>query len=67
MTAPTKTPILNPCAKCGNRPILEGVKRHGRIWHSVKCACGNSVLSVSSLAAAIQRWNEENSAKEVQP
>ena len=56
----TPAPILNNCRKCGRRPILEGVKRHGRIWHSVKCACGNNVLSVSSLAAAIQRWNKEN-------
>jgi len=56
----TPAPILHPCRACGRLPSLEGVKRHGRIWHSVKCACGNNVLSVSSLAAAIQRWNKEN-------
>ena len=56
----TPAPILNNCRKCGRRPILEGVRKHGRIWHTVKCQCGNNVSSVSSLAAAIQRWNEEN-------
>jgi len=67
MTAPT-TLIINNCRKCGRRPVLEGVKRHGRIWHSVTCpGCGKCIPQVVSLSAAVSWWNEENGAKEVQP
>ena len=60
MTTPTKTHILHPCRKCGKSPQIVGVKKHGVIYHTIKCACGNNVISVSSLLAAIEKWNLEN-------
>ena len=62
------TQTINTCSKCGNRPILEGVKKNGRIWHSVTCpGCGKSIPQVVGLSAAVSWWNEENSAKEARP
>ena len=52
---------INPCRKCGRKPGLVGAKyESGIIYHRVECRCGNNVRSVSSLAAAIKIWNEEN-------
>ena len=68
MTTPTKTPILNKCAKCGTYPQMLGMKHHGHVWHSVTCPnCGKCIPQVVSLSAAVSWWNEENgSVKEVQ-
>ena len=56
----TKSPILHPCHKCGQSPQVVGIKKHGVIYHQVFCTCGNNATSVSSLLAAILKWNEEN-------
>ena len=56
---------INPCRKCGKTPSLVGVKREsGIIYHQVECRCGNNARSVSSLEAAIARWNKENEVKD---
>jgi len=55
---------INPCRACGKMPGLIGVKHeNGIIYHRVECRCGNNVRAVSSLAAAIKVWNEQNEAK----
>jgi hypothetical protein len=55
---------INRCRVCGKMPGFVGVKREsGIIYHQVECRCGNNARSVSSLGAAIARWNKENEVR----
>ena len=56
---------INRCRVCGKMPGFVGVKKEsGIIYHRVECRCGNNARSVSSLEAAIIRWNKENEVKD---